>query len=161
MSPTLIHLGASGSSPNDKGEWTQTGWDKYCISREGERKDAMEPRDTEWRWDIVKESQEEKHLKERMRQTLSESRGEDKAKVIAGQMLLSKDTECWWSWIFVKFTLSSPRWPWKHLVFRSTAACLIIDPSQTHASFKSINFLKQAWIDETDWKFKKCDVNLS
>lgn len=50
MSPTLIHPEASGSSPNDKGEWTQTARDKYCISWE-EKEEAMEPGDTKWRWD--------------------------------------------------------------------------------------------------------------
>lgn len=58
MSPTLIHLWASRDSPNDKGEWTQTDWDKYCILRERRKKDITEPGDTGWRRDIMEESQE-------------------------------------------------------------------------------------------------------
>lgn len=70
-------------------------------------------------------------------------------------MLLLRDTERWLSWISVKYTLSLLCWPRQHTVFRSTAACFIIDSSQIHASLKSIHFLKQLWIDEMDWKFEK------
>lgn len=109
MSPRLIHLRARGSTPNDKGEWTQTDWDKYCILREGERRrDRADGSQQEVR--LWRKIGRKKYLKieriwqiqrwrDRMEKTLK------MVKVITGQMLPSGDTECWLSWISVKFTL--------------------------------------------------------
>lgn len=152
MSPTLIHCGASGSSPNDKGDWTQTGWDKYCISREGGRKRRRSPEtlsegEIYWRkakkTSIWRSTEWGRHggWGAKLRLLQAKCRRPETATAGEAEFQSSAYFPC-------------HVWPWQHPVFRSAGACFIIDSSQIHASFKSINSLKQAAIDETDWKFE-------
>lgn len=141
-------------------ELKQTEINIVFYEEERERRDGDKGHWVGGRWDTGKDSQKGKYLKmERMRQTRGREIARRKKNRIGLRLLQAKcccqeTLNAGMSWISVKFTLSSLHWPWQHTVFRSTAACFIIDSSPIHASLKFINFLKQPWIDETDWKLK-------
>lgn len=148
MSPPLIHLGARGSSPNDKGEWTQTDWDKYCILRGGEGKTQRLPRDRESTGGEISGGMS------RVR-SVWRVRGGTGDWVSASQTLPFKDVVCWKCWTCLLLLF-----PGRQIEIRSTATRFMIDSSQIHASLKPINPLKRPRIDETDWNSRNLVLNL-